>query len=137
MREIERRTRGMKNNNPGNIRIGRSDWKGLKEVQTDKSFYQFIDLEWGIRAMIRLLQNYHKLYGINTIEEIINRYAPANENNTEKYIDIVCTRAGYKKNRIVAFGNMEEMCLICQAMCFVENSYEIPLDYFVRAWHRL
>ena len=32
--------RGIRNNNPGNIRLG-DNWQGMKESQSDKSFVQF------------------------------------------------------------------------------------------------
>ena len=33
--------RGLRNNNPGNIRITKDKWQGLKPVQEDKEFSQF------------------------------------------------------------------------------------------------
>lgn len=80
--------RGIRNNNPGNIRWG-SDWKGLKKdgKQQDPSFCVFETPEYGIRALAKLLQNYQLLYGLNTPRKIINRYAPPTENETVSYID--------------------------------------------------
>ena len=33
--------RGLRNCNPGNIRISTDKWLGLREEQTDKEFFQF------------------------------------------------------------------------------------------------
>ena len=73
--------RGIRNNNPGNIRWG-SDWKGLKKdgKQQDPSFCIFETPEYGIRALAKLLRNYQRLYGLNTPYRIISRYAPPTEN---------------------------------------------------------
>lgn len=78
------KTRGLRNNNPGNIRHG-DPWQGMRDVQTDGSFVQFISPEYGIRAMARILSNYSKA-GINTLRSIISRWAPPDENPTDALI---------------------------------------------------
>lgn len=84
------KTRGIRNNNPGNIRWG-DDWQGLvpQAQRTDKSFCQFIKPEYGIRAMIIILRNYQRKHRLSTISGIINRWAPTNENDTQSYINSV------------------------------------------------
>ena len=69
--------RGIRNNNPGNIRWG-SAWQGLKVdgKEQDKDFCVFIAPEYGIRAMCKILLNYSRLYKINTVAGIIHRWAP-------------------------------------------------------------
>ncbi len=86
--------RGIRNNNPGNIRRGSSQWQGMSAEQTDKSFVQFDDPVYGIRALAKLLKNYQSRYGLNTIEEIISRYAPPSENITGAYVSMVAKAAG-------------------------------------------
>ena len=51
--------RGIRNNNPGNIRHGGSKWQGMSETQTDDEYIQFDDPVYGIRALAKLLKNYH------------------------------------------------------------------------------
>ncbi len=82
--------RGIRNNNPGNIRWG-SKWKGLvpEPERTDQSFCQFVDPVYGIRAIAKVMFSYRDKHGLNTVESIINRYAPPNENNTQGYIQRV------------------------------------------------
>lgn len=77
--------RGLRNNNPGNIRHG-SAWQGLCDEQNDGSFCQFKTPEYGIRAMTKILRDtyYHKR-GLNTVNEIIDRWAPPTENDTRAY----------------------------------------------------
>lgn len=77
-------TRGARNNNPGNIEAGGSNWEGA--VGDDGRFLQFAEMRWGIRAMSRILQTYKNKYGIDTVRGVITKWAPPHENDTEKYI---------------------------------------------------
>lgn len=79
--------RGLRNNNPGNIRHG-NDWKGEK-VGDDKAFETFTSVEYGIRAIYKLLQTYSDKYNAKSIHDAITRFAPASENNTNGYINHV------------------------------------------------
>ena len=82
--------RGVKNNNPGNIRIAPGvHWQGQSDIQTDGAFVQFDDPLYGIRAIARIMHSYERL-GIRTIHDAINRWAPPNENNSAAYVDAVC-----------------------------------------------
>lgn len=76
--------RGLRNNNPGNIRHG-EQWQGMATEQTDPSFITFASPEYGIRAMAKVLKNYQSLYGLNTLAKIAARWAPPNENDTVAY----------------------------------------------------
>ena len=82
--------RGYRNNNFGNIRRSKDNWQGLRPEQTDPQFFQFTAPEWGYRALIKTLQTYRKKHNLQTIAELISRWAPANENNTSAYIRSVC-----------------------------------------------
>ena len=73
--------RGIRNCNPGNIRITKDKWKGLREVQTDGEFFQFVSMAYGYRALIRTLQNYRRLHDCWTIGDFIRRWAPSTENS--------------------------------------------------------
>lgn len=86
--------RGIRNNNPGNIRHGSSQWQGMSVEQTDGEYIQFDDPVYGIRAMARLLKNYQSKYGLDTISEIISRWAPPNENITAAYVKSVSEKLG-------------------------------------------
>lgn len=86
--------RGIRNNNPGNIRKGTSAWQGMAAVQDDNAFVKFISPVYGIRALAVLLKNYQKRYGLDTVEGIISRYAPPNENITGSYVKAVADAIG-------------------------------------------
>jgi hypothetical protein len=91
-------TRGIRNNNPGNIRHGSSQWQGMSLQQTDDEYVQFDDPVYGIRAMAKLLKNYQARYGLDTVAEIIGRYAPPSENITGAYVDHVAKLLGVSPN---------------------------------------
>lgn len=79
-------TRGLRNNNPLNIRKSTDKWLGLSPVQRDAGFFQFVELSYGYRAAGKLLRNYQKLHSLYNLKGLIERWAPAKENNTEAYI---------------------------------------------------
>lgn len=80
--------RGIRNNNPGNIRHG-DDWFGLSDEQTDPSFCQFKEARWGVRALARILKTYYGKHNLRTIEQVIQRWAPPVENDTGAYVRAV------------------------------------------------
>lgn len=102
--------RGIRNNNPGNIRHG-SNWLGLEDNSRslDSAFCVFKSPVYGIRALAKLLLNYQRLYKINTIRGIINRYAPPNENNTNSYIDSVASQLGIEADDLI---DIKEPCVL-------------------------
>lgn len=82
--------RGYRNCNPGNIRRNGVKWQGLRPVQTDPAFFQFVDHRAGLRAAAKLLLTYRRTHGLRTVRQIIGRWAPPVENKTEAYIARVC-----------------------------------------------
>ena len=89
-------SRGLRNCNPLNIRrVAGTTWKGQRDEQTDNAFVQFESIEWGIRAAFVLLRTYSTKYHANCIRDIISRWAPPSENDTEAYIRSVCTLTGF------------------------------------------
>ena len=82
--------RGIRNNNPGNLRRSRDRWEGLREVQTDPDFFQFKTTIDGLRALAKTLLTYRRKHGLKTVTGIVSRYAPAaDKNNTRAYINDV------------------------------------------------
>jgi hypothetical protein len=85
--------RGIRNNNAGNIRAAAIIWDGQTGID-NAGFAIFKSSEWGIRALGKLLLNYERLHGLNTVAGIIGRYAPTNENDTDSYINSVSKKIG-------------------------------------------
>lgn len=77
--------RGIRNMNPGNIRLGES-WLGLRMKQTDPDFCQFTSMIYGCRALLKLLRTYVEKRGCTTIRKVVERWAPPSENNTTNYV---------------------------------------------------
>lgn len=117
--------RGIRNNNPGNIRHG-DNWQGMADVQTDASFIQFVNPEYGIRAMTKILLTYNDRYGLNTVRGIISRWAPPVENDTESYINSVASRLDvYPDDVINVRAYMPDLV---EAIIYHENGIQ-PYEY--------
>lgn len=127
--------RGIRNNNPGNIRWG-DEWKGLvpETQRTDKSFCQFKSAEYGIRAMIIILRNYQRKHGLSTISGIINRWAPTNENDTQAYINSVAKATGVDPDQRIDTSDSRFMMKLLQAIIQHENGDQpYSFNVFVKA----
>jgi hypothetical protein len=93
--------RGIRNFNPGNIRHALGvRWQGQAVNQTDPQFVQFTSPRWGIRAIARVLITYQDKRQardgsrIDSVREIIERWAPPSENNTDAYTRAVAQALG-------------------------------------------
>lgn len=114
--------RGIRNNNPGNIRHSGSQWQGMAPVQTDPDFVQFVSPEYGIRALSKILQNYSSRYGINTVRGIISRYAPASENNTDAYANAVARALGVTPDQTISV--QQHLTALAEAIIKHENGQQ-------------
>lgn len=119
--------RGIRNNNPLNIRVG-NVWLGEVKNPTDPHFEQFNSMEYGLRAGFVLLRRYIRHYKRLTIEDIISSWAPSNENNTRAYIDTVVKVSGIPRKEILHYSNKDAMCKLVDAMCYVENGTHVSME---------
>lgn len=87
-------TRGLRLNNPCNIRISSNPWQGKITPSQDSEFETFDTPEHGIRAGAKIIHTYFQKYQLDTIRKIINRWAPSSENDTQAYITAVSDRVG-------------------------------------------
>ena len=121
-------SRGIRNNNPLNIRHSASRWQGARIEQTDKSFVQFKTMEYGYRAAWKTLESYwkhfHDLPKPFNVRNIISRWAPPTENDTENYIRTVLALTGLGGNENFSqpshATNYERMELLVRAMTTME-----------------
>ena len=94
-KKMKRLPRGLRNNNPLNIKYTPQAEPWVGQVGTDGDFCIFQSMELGYRAAFRLLNTYNVKYHIYTVQEIIYRWAPPKDrNNTKDYIRRVCQAAG-------------------------------------------
>lgn len=101
-------TRGIRNNNPGNIRkIKGVVWQGQapESLQTDADFIVFAEPVMGLRALAKTLNTYRTKYNLNTVAGIISRWAPPIENDTVSYIKSVAQRIGVEPNQPLALND--------------------------------
>lgn len=139
-------TRGIRNNNPANIRRG-CTWKGLAEKQTDREFCQFVTMTWGVRALLVTLRTYVVRHHLHTVREIITRWAPPSDgNNTEKYIEFVekavkqvdaqITLTLQQIDFLPRYQHSEcVLYLIARAMCKIESGYKLDYGVYLFALH--
>jgi hypothetical protein len=119
--------RGIRNNNPGNIMRGSGNWQG--EVQgNDPRYSSFGTPEAGIRAMGKILINYQDKHGINTVEGVISRWAPATENNTAAYVATVAKEMGVKPDAALDLHDQATLGKLTRAIIRVENGKQPYTD---------
>ena len=126
--------RGIRNNNPLNIRHSSSKWKGMARDQTDPSFVRFTSMAYGYRAAFVLLRTYRTKYGCNTIRKIISRWAPPKENNTEVYINNVSQWSGIAPDKLLAGQDANAWIAIVSAMSRMENGQEANCADVAQGW---
>lgn len=134
--------RGYRNNNPLNIRYSTANkWQGKALPNTDENhtFEQFISMEYGYRAAMVLIRNYISKYHTDTVEEIISKWAPANENNTNSYIANVCEITGFSPSTKIQPNNRDQICSLVYAMAICENGRKIMPDWvqIYNGWNML
>lgn len=114
--------RGIRNNNPGNIRHG-DQWQGMAKpaAQTDRDFVVFTSATWGIRAIARLLIAYKDKHGLRTVRQIISRWAPPSENDTGAYVQNVARLVGVPSDAPVDVYDYAVMRPIVESIIRHEN----------------
>lgn len=128
--------RGLRNNNPGNIRRNSDIFQGEVNPSRDKEFKQFKNMAYGYRAMYKILSNYYNKYQLNTIRKMISRWAPENENNTAAYVSLVSSYSGVGPDDLISFDR-EQMIRIVAGMSRVENGIEAVMSDVIAGWNLL
>lgn len=111
-------TRGIRNNNPGNIRVSKDQWEGM--TGDDGAFVTFDSPESGVRALGKNLLSYGR-QGYDSIEKIINRWAPPNENDTQAYIDSVVAATGIPATQSLDLSDPDTLSSLAQAISLHET----------------
>ena len=133
--------RGQRNNNPLNIKYSaKTNWVGEVRdelLKFDKTFAEFTEMKYGIRAGIKLIKNYIRS-GYNTIDKIISRWCP----DQTQYV-----YQQHVGNHVKAvFPNVDRWTVIrrddkdiiremVKAMAVMECQYRIDDDEFEEAWN--
>lgn len=125
--------RGIRNNNPLNIRIGNT-WLGERPNPTDPAFEEFVTMEYGLRAAFLILRRYIRRYKKNTISSIVSTWAPSSENNTLKYIERVAQMTHLSPDDPIDYYDREAMCKLVAAMAQVECGQPIDDAKIIKAY---
>lgn len=116
-------SRGLRNNNPGNLVKTNIPWQGkIPLVQnTDSYFEQFYDVNHGIRAMA--LDTFNDVKDNDyTLSEFIQEYAPPSENDTTAYLNFVATQTGIQPGeKLKAVMSADTLLALIKAQIKIEN----------------
>jgi len=132
-------TRGIRNNNPGNIERGEK-WQGLSArhemtpaQKKEKRFCVFRSPEWGIRALVKIIQTYERKHSLDTVRGIIERWAPPSENDTSSYITQVAMALSVEQDAPLNLANTRTMLALVKAIIRHENGLQPYDDATIRA----
>ena len=130
--------RGVRNNNPGNIDYNpRNAWQGQLGLEPKSGtvpnprFALFDCPENGIRAIGKLILAYRGKDGmpgvgnpgIDTVTEVISRWAPGNENNTAAYISAVAKRMVVLPGAPLVLGDFKILLGLVTGIIYQEEGY--------------
>ena len=111
-------------NNIFNIRQG-AKWKGMTGVR--RGFVEFESKKMAMRAWLKLMRTYRWKYGCKTIRQIVTRYAPSNENDTEGYIDYCSRQLDIKPDDVLVFDS--EYIQLAASMARMETGEELNTQW--------
>ncbi len=124
--------RSIRNNNPGNIRVG-DPWRGLAtpaemtpEQKAETAFCVFSAPKWGFRAMAVILMAYQDRHRLRSVAAMIDRWAPPHENNTAGYVARVCTALGVSRDATVDVQDWRVARALVEAIARVESGGAFP-----------
>jgi hypothetical protein len=130
---IKRPPRGIRNNNPLNLRhLTSVTWQGelignegrLPSQKKEQDFCVFKHPKYGIRAAAMQLLTYQRRDRLKTTEQMISKYAPPSENNTVAYINFVTTETGIDPKKPVSIKDFATAKAIVKAMIKKENGIQ-------------
>lgn len=127
-------SRGLRNCNPGNIRRSKVHYLGEVRPSQDSDFKQFESMAYGYRAMFVLLDSYRRRYALNTLRQMLNRYAPPSENFTEGYIRFVSQKTGILPDEELNTRSERDMIPIISAMSEIENGVSADRSMVLEGW---
>ena len=115
--------RGIRNHNPGNIRLSKIRWQGQKPQQFDSDFIEFESAVMGLRALMKTLLTYFRRHQLDTVQAIINRWAPPHENATDHYAGHVSKRLEVTRTTRLNLEDESTLMGLAKAIVMHENGY--------------
>ena len=77
-------------------------------------------MQYGIRAACILLMRTYRKKGAKTIRQVVTRFAPPSENNTENYISFVCRQVGMSPDEEIRQADYPQ---VISAMSYMEVGF--------------
>jgi hypothetical protein len=111
---------GLRRNNLTNIRKTHINWDGEVEYNPEEDYEQFESPEHSIRATRKILNNYVN-NGYNTIDKIINRWAPSVENPTKNYVNFISNKMKISPNEVLNLKDENTLFNLTNNMVYFEN----------------
>lgn len=105
-------------NNPGNLRW--AEGYGTHNTQSGK-FAVFPTLDEGVLAATKQLQIYGSK-GINSVKDIVKKWAPSNENDTDAYIRHVVKSTKFSENEKLNLNDPAVLAKLISAMATKEGA---------------
>jgi hypothetical protein len=119
--------RGIRNNNPFNIRLSPDNrWQGRlsPRLNSDGAFEQFQDPIMGLRAAaVLLIAHYDR-----TIRKLVEVWAPPNENDTKSYARCVAEESGFDIDEPLDLHDYACLRPVLTAMIRIENGRQPYTD---------
>lgn len=116
-----KKTRAERNFNPGNLNYAGQAGATL-ESGSGARFAKFASEEEGIAALVRQLRLYQQR-GIDTIGEIVKKYAPPNENDTQAYIASMARWTGLSADEKLDFNDTDTVRRMVQGISRKEGRF--------------
>jgi len=120
--------RGVRNNNPGNIKYYSSNaWQGKVpmaqntdaiDVDGEPTFEQFVSYPYGVRAMIHILKNSYIPSGRNTLRLIMTDWAP---DGGTSYLNYMVGKVGKTADEVISATDEVTIKKMVQAIARFEN----------------
>ena len=114
-------TRGERNKNPGNLDRNQIIWQGLVQDSREPRFCVFDTPENVIRALCKVLLSYYRKHHLNTVAQIINRWAPPSENDSGAYVNHVAHILGVGEDAPINVYDPMILELLTRAIIQHEN----------------
>ena len=116
--------RGIRNRNPGNIEYNGIQWDGLAAYTSDTRFCVFETMEYGVRALAKVLLTYQRKHGLSTVRQMIERWAPPSENDTESYVWHVAGVVGVTPDEPMDLASEGFLFRLARAIVDHENGFD-------------